>query len=253
MSVVLTWASGYTLQDRGFERFLKSRYEVMPDIPLYVFGPEFTDSQAELIKRYGGDLVLVEHTAHLARDRHKEFHDFIKNMGWEDSRVLLSDGRDVIFQRNPFAYKSMGTMPIYLVEEGIDGANHWFQQKEAALVKKTLTSGIDYQTPSRVVNSGIIYGRGSVVAETCLLNWVFQQQSDPTVTDQGPFNFLSEKIFSKDNRYKFTNPKVDQFCFTGEGAKVGEVPYKIIDGKVCNEQDQPYHLVHQWQSIPNFQ
>jgi hypothetical protein len=41
-------------------------------------------------------------------------------------------------------------------------------------------------------------------------------------------------------------PTTSTFCITGEGVGKHEVPMKIIDGLACNENDEPYFIVHQW-------
>lgn len=42
------------------------------------------------------------------------------------------------------------------------------------------------------------------------------------------------------------NPSTSLFCITGEGVGKHGVPMKIVDGLACNENNEPYYIVHQW-------
>ena len=81
------------------------------------------------------------------------------------------------------------------------------------------------------------------------LLWTATMKSVGQITDQASLNYLYYWL-EEDETYCVSSPHRDNLCITGEGIKEGHVPMpEFTDGK-WRGPNGPYHIVHQWDRVP---
>jgi hypothetical protein len=176
--------------------------------------------------------------------------------------VLITDCKDVIFQKNPFEWiplwksrfdnisgnKDFLNRFVILVSEGFNMSRSGFACIEHFEFEKDVPPKFVQPNRNRwVINGGIMLGTPRALQDFVFLIWSVTLKSIGRITDQATVNWLL-RFLEKDDTYSVSHPQRDSLCVVCEGFKEG-LAMNLKNGLVCNPQDDPYFIVHQWDRI----
>jgi len=184
--------------------------------------------------------ISYYHTFHLV-------YDIVKKYALDYDYVLYSDTRDVIFQKDPFEYMiSKPNIDLFLACEGMkieenDINMYWHQNLRSTKAFQTNNSE---KLP--VVNGGTFGGKSKDVFYHLLLAVSnSNRKSNGVIPDQAIYSDMA--YFMGDLKFvEYCHPYTSTFCATGEAIKRDNVNVNFVNGQVCNENNEPYVLFHQW-------
>lgn len=160
--------------------------------------------------------------------------------------VLVCDSRDVIFQKNPFEYIENNNKKLYLVSEGMDLLKTPQNYNWMVRLLKTQRDYNDDVFTNQVVNGGVFGGKIEHVIQLLLLSFTnTNRNSSNPIYNQTIYSY-AEYFLKKLDFVEICKPDTSLFCITGEGVGKYGVPMKVVDGLACNENSEPYYIIHQW-------
>jgi hypothetical protein len=196
--------------------------------------------------------------------------NYINTVGVDYDNVVVTDTRDVIFQRDPdnFLETYCKVRPLIASSESLtvenepwnwENINQTFGPFFAETLKNTL-----------ILNVGVIAGRKDYVKDLMLMIFQMGLNRPIKIVDQAVFNFLINQEPYKHNTYRTTNGDgwaaqlgatihaveagAGDLGMFGNKEKylkdyIGPQP-RIVDGEVINSDGKPFIIVHQWDRIP---
>ena len=97
-----------------------------------------------------------------------------------------------------------------------------------------------------MVNGGTFGGKPKDVLYHLLLAVSnANRKSHGVIPDQAIYSDMSQ-FMGDFNFVEYCHPYSSTFCATGEAIKRDNVKVYFINGQVCNENNEPYVLFHQW-------
>jgi hypothetical protein len=167
-----------------------------------------------------------------------ELHDY----------VVITDARDVIFQRDPFAFcERISEDRVILTGEGFAHKQSPFNLIDQFEAQRELGDFQIAQADWPVMNAGVLAGPADKVKQLCLTIWSNCLRCRGRCTDQGVFNYLCYYL-RQDPVYYVANPNEDPWCITGEALKENLMDIEVVyqDGELRMNDKTPYFIFHQW-------
>ena len=264
-NLILTFASGNRFfEGEGFWYFLKSLQNVL-SADLVVLTIEMPDLVEGLLTELGIRVVRApaSKVEDLLRDRHLLYWEYLNDWGHLYKYVFTTDSRDVIFQSNPFLWieewkgrfanihgnKQFLNHFVILTSEGFRIMQSGFACIEHFEFQRDVPPKFMSDDKTRwVVNGGIQLGTPRAMQDLHFLRWMVSLKTLGNCTDQAGLNWIF-RYLGEDDAYSVSFPQTDYLCFTGQSYFDGGPQAKIIDGKICDQKDRPYHIVHQWDRV----
>lgn len=175
------------------------------------------------------------------------FLETLIKYGQDYDLVLVSDTRDIIFQKNPFEYMQHNTdKRLFICAEGMkikENSINLFWHNSLKQTQKFNNSGTE---DLFVINGGIHGGKvNDVINHLMMAVTNSNRQSKTIIPDQAIYSYVS--MYYNDLKHvDVTHPYTSNFCATGEAIKYKNVDVKYKDGIVTNLKDEPYYIFHQW-------
>ena len=206
----------------------------------------FTNTSHEDIKKVAKYYdIIIEFKAEIIY-LDEIFYEFLSTCSDEYEYVLVSDSRDVIFQKDPFEYMIENKKNIYMTSEGMKVKdsipnNNW--------VFNLLKSQRDFNEQvfeNQVLNGGVFGGKAEHIMMLLLMSFTNRNRNSHNPVYNQPVYCFADYYLKMAKFAEICKPDTSLFCITGEGVGKHGVPMKIVDGLACNENDEPYCIVHQW-------
>jgi hypothetical protein len=192
-------------------------------------------------KLFGGDACVSgfhSNWLHPALSRYLVYHDFLSSNAHLYNSVLISDVRDVYFQRDPFVDLDKEFVTFLEIKDSTCGGrinrrwiNSTYGQKMAASMndERVICSGISMGSYSRMIKY-LSHMSNEVARRGCI-----------PYADQGIHNVLiRKKAFSAS-----LLANADGLVLTAAGEKSVE-DFRIAEDIVVTRNDSPFALVHQY-------
>jgi hypothetical protein len=264
-NLVLTYASGEAIfNDKCFWAFVRST-KCIPNADLVILTHDITAAARDNLEIFGANVIDVsaEDIHFLYRDRHLSFYKYLNDHGHKYNHVLVSDCRDVVFQRNPFdwiplwkgrydgvkASKGFLNHFVVMISEGFKMHVSGFACIEHFEFERDVP--MPYMKSDRdrwVINGGTFLGTPRAMQDWHFLVWMTTMKTIGRCTDQATVNWLM-RYLDDDDTYQISFPQHDCLCLTGEGVKEGAVEPILKDGKLFNPKDEMYFILHQWDRL----
>lgn len=256
-SLVLTFCSGYSFP--VYERFVGSLFDTGFSGKLVMFIALSDTKVVEPLKSAYGDKLDVQICQwffHPQTYRYFLYRNYLENVERAD-KIFLCDGRDVMFQKNIFAYPLDTSACLWLFEEdgsiGQDIFNRtWIQQIDPSSLpalahKRILCSGTTLATlqGARVYLDTMI----SLVTDIFLRKG---RTAELGAIDQGLHNYMAyhQSILASrlaDYHLKFAILTNDDNLVNNVGISSHHV--LTDDGKVANRSGEVSYCVHQYDRL----
>jgi hypothetical protein len=248
-NAILTWASGEAFcKSEGFRCYVKS-LDNIKDADRYVFTHDMADDvRQELVDKVTIVDVDPARIHYLLRDRHLIFWEFLIKNKVQYKHVVITDSKDVVFQRDIFNYVDGHWFDyLHLAGEGMTHKQSGWNLIDQFEAQRNVR---EFQKEYRewpVINGGVMMGTNNMLSNMLFLLWSNTVRSIGKNTDQGILNYLysylqdTGPIFLKE-------PQRHAFCLTGEAVKEGFVKPLFKDGMFYLPiTEEPYYIVHQWE------
>jgi tetratricopeptide (TPR) repeat protein len=200
-----------------------------------------------LIGKYGCTVTRVDEPERLTRDRWLLYYEFLLATGYK--RCILTDTKDVLFQRDPFEIAVEPGAVILVGEAATHGTLFWNLDQQMGL--QTSTGAAADCAEWEVINAGVIYGDAERVKELCLLMYSNLMLSDPDSSDQAMLNFLFHNLLATHPGYSVQRHTSAAFCAMGGAMRTrpdtagSDIIW--IGSKICHLRHGVYAMVHQWE------
>lgn len=172
--------------------------------------------------------------------------DFLSKNSDKFENVLFCDTRDVILQKDPFEYMKKSDKELFLVSEGMQIVQSAPNYNWLVRLLKTQRDFNDELFLNQVINGGVFGGKIKHVIFLLMLAFTnTNRNSSEPIFNQTVYSFM-EHFLQETKFIEICKPDTSLFCITGEGVGKHGVPMKIVDGLACNENDEPYYIIHQW-------
>ena len=236
-NAVFTWASGTEFcQSEGFQVFLKSLDVVDADVVFFTHDmPQDVENQILEKSCLEKDFIIQPVNPHEVGypigDRHLHYWRFLNECDDYDY-ILHVDCRDVVFQRDPFTWRTgLFCRPIVLLtDEGMPPSANGFHLIEQFEFQKDIPKQFRKDPRANgVLNGGVAMGTCKEMKNHFFLIWSVSVKMSPKVTDQATLNYL-QHFLREDPVYRITGPKDEDFCLTGEGLRDNFVHVDFRDG-----------------------
>lgn len=160
--------------------------------------------------------------------------------------VLICDSRDIIFQKNPFEYMKYTNKSLYLVSEGMKVTDSAPNYEWMIRLNKTQWQLNDIGFNNFVLNGGCIGGKIEYMILLIMISFTnTNRNSKQDIYNQTVYTYI--EYFLRSAKFvEICHPQESIYCITGEGVGKHGVSMKIVDGLACNENDEPYYIIHQW-------
>lgn len=267
-NLILTYAGGDAFcKSEGFKTFVQSVASLASSLPstdLAVVTHQMPHEVREGLTWLGAEVVDFKDGETVLRDRHLAFWNYLNEHGHKYKYILISDSKDVVFQRNPFKWveewklrfdKIQGNRDfldhfVIFASEGFKMSRSGFACIEHFEFEKDVPKKFVQPERNRwVVNGGIMLGTPRALQDLVFLLWSVTLKSIGHITDQATLNWVM-RFLEKDATYSVSHPQHDDFCIVCEGIKEEGVPLILKNGIAHNPQGNPYCIVHQWDRIP---
>lgn len=174
------------------------------------------------------------------------FYEFLCNFSDKYEYVLICDSRDVIFQKNPFEYLEKQKKDLYLVCEGMKVKDSDPNYDWMFRLSKTQWDYNDAIFRNYVINGGILAGKIEHLIYLIMISFTnTNRNSKYDIYNQTIYSYI--EFYLRSAKFvEICHPDKSLYCITGEGVGKHGVPMKIVNGIACNENDEPYYIVHQW-------
>jgi hypothetical protein len=197
-------------------------------------------------------------------ERFIHIFNFLKtNDKWQDYRyVITTDVRDVIFQKNPSEFLEQTIKPfedtkLVAVSEAIKIKDEPWNKDN--IEKNFGAYFYDYVKDSDVFNVGTLAGDSEYIKDLCAMifqmslgrpDWVADQAVYNVMVNMEPYKSVMIRSTLEDgwacNLHVTNKPdQMEEF-----GPYLLEPRPTIKDGKVYNQHDEEFYIVHQWDRVP---
>lgn len=249
-NAVFTWASGEAFcNSEGFTCYLNS-LDVINEADIFVFSHDMPDDARLKIERKATIIdIKPNEVEFLLRDRHRHYRDFLLKNKNAYRKTLITDSKDVVFQRDPFENANVHWYEfIYLVGEGMNHVQSGWNLIDQYEAQRNAPQ-LDYRDWP-VINGGVMLGTSGMLRNLLLMWWSMMTRSAGKCTDQGFLNYLYNGYLQDETCYFVKEPQRHLFCVTGEAIKEGLVDIEFRDGQFIQPlSQQPYYIVHQWDRV----
>ena len=245
-NAIVNWSYGdKCIESLDGEIFLKSLKKLPSNVDRICIAHNVSKQNIKFLENYFN--IIVEATENNIYTAHLDLYKWLIDKQDKYKYVLQTDLRDVIFQKNPFDF--METNPQYdmfYTLEGMMIAENDCNMMWHDVLRNILRSHNDVYDSNMIINGGIIGGK---ISHYCnhLLN-IFTNTNRLNrflIVDQQFLGYMYQ--FLKLNpRIKLCHPYDDNFCATGEAIKRNNIEVNYKNELVCNKNDEPYYIFHQW-------
>jgi hypothetical protein len=231
----------------GVKVYLASLARVFPGAK-YVLAHDLAKSTVDYVRAFGVTVLPVRSLGQLTRDRWLAVHQLLSVV--LHSRCLVSDAKDVVFQRDPFG-TCWPTGGLALVsEERTHDELPWNLDQQLGL---QISLGVKCEIRDKaVINAGVVCGESHRVRELSRLIYMGIFLSDPDSSDQAVLNFVYQTLLYQESDLQILEPSRSRFCAIGASIRYGEI-HEGRDGlswngeSICGPDGESYALVHQWE------
>lgn len=161
--------------------------------------------------------------------------------------VLYVDSRDVIIQKNPFEFmENNSQFDLFLFAEGMKIYENEMNMIWHQHLKSTQYYHSEKSEEYLVINGGTFGGKPTSVINHLMLSVTnTNRKAQGLITDQAIYSDLF-KYYSQLKNIHIAHPYNSLLHATGEAIKRNNVKVKYISNQVCNLNDEPYYIFHQW-------
>lgn len=211
----------------------------------------------------GGRIARNVSGMQVAVERFYGMYQFIQNKDYR--YVITTDVKDVVFQRNPvdFLITDMGQFDLVVSSEGLQ------YQSEAWGYQNMLDGfGGDFQrhyATAEIFNVGVLAGRYKHMRSLFRHIYLTANAADYYIADQSAFNILVDDV-PWNNVTLRSGPRGQWACQIGTQNDPSKPdlmdhvkrytgsspPIMNQEGFVVNNNDIPYHIVHQYERHPGW-
>lgn len=198
-------------------------------------------------------------------ERFFHFFNVLKDHGWKYNRVILTDMRDVVFQKNPSDWLDNWMIS----DKSVLAATECLKYKDEDWGNLNLMQTLgpyfhDYFQHNEIYNVGVIAGDSLWIKDLCLNLFLMAVNRTQPICDQAVYNaMLATRFYQK--AVEFTSlsrgwcanlgtvmdpTKIDKFrpFLTEEVPLIIKNDLLQIEGNDC--PDEPFTIVHQWDRVP---
>lgn len=259
---MLTFGNGPVFEDDNFWNYVRSLRNVQ-DADYVLLTDNISDEAAAELELFDVNVVNVPKLTHLFRDRHMAFWNYLNDHGHKYKSIIITDCRDVLFQKSPFEWiedwktrfdnvqgnKSFLDHFVILTAEGFKTSRSGFACVENFEFQSDLPKEFLKEMKDKwVVNGGVSLGTYRALMNYHLLVWSMMLKSKGRCTDQAAINYLMS-VLEEDETYCVSFPQHDWLCLTGEGVKEEAVVPVNDDGVLKTPDGRKYALIHQWDRL----
>lgn len=259
--LILSFGTGHVFDDSHFWAYCRSLARV-PEADWVLLSDNIPPEAEERAFGLGLEIEHIPPVKNLFRDRHLAYWNYLNDHGHKYRYVVISDCRDVLFQKSPFLWVDNWRSRFNSVQGNKDFLDHFVVLTAEGF--KTTSSGFacidDFEfqrdVPQEhlkdlkekwVVNGGVSVGTYQALMHYHFLVWATMLKTRRCCTDQAAINYLMAYL-SQDATYSLSFPQHDWLCLTGEGVKEGAVKPQY-DGALKNPQGEAYCMIHQWDRL----
>jgi len=236
-------------------------------IVLFAYG--ISDRAVKECERHGAEVIevsesLISHPyRHVNKERYFHYQRFLRAIQPDGvDRVISTDVRDLVFQRNPTKWLGAhaGEWDLVVSSEGIAYEHEpWNRGNAISVYGEGVYEGILKRRP--VLNSGLVAGRPAALAELFGLVYEKVYSKPSNFSDQIVFNYV---LACNEDTWNvlYTDHGSGWGCHAGvmgAPARLDEVKAHIIDdppflknGEVCTKNGEAYCVVHQYDRVPEW-
>jgi len=229
----------------------------------------------EELNRHGWQVVKAQ--ANPKVPIHVERFIYIYNWLMEDKKweeynyIITTDVKDVYFQRDPFKFmehildlepsQDWPYTPRQLISSGeslIYNDEPWGKDNFTQAFGPYF---FDQFKNSEIQNVGVLAGTTEYIKDLCLQIFLMSLNRPIPIVDQASYNALIHTQPYFDATY-FASDLYAWACQAGTVADPSKIDYfrpflltkepKFINGEVCNSIGEPYHIVHQYDRVPEW-
>jgi hypothetical protein len=208
---------------------------------------------------------MYTHTSKMAIHVERFFHFFniLKDRAVNYDKVMVTDMKDVVFQRDPFGddffgkqtheysrFFAAGTESLYYKDEEWGSMN--LEQCFGPFFH-------DYFKNREIVNVGVIVGDSLTMRDICLNIFLMSTNRPYPIVDQAVFNAMVH-TYPYQSMFEMYTPEDDFVIHLGttmDPSKINKFKPNLIwdepkleNGIVVNSEGKPYAIVHQWDRVP---
>lgn len=261
--LVLTFGNGVVFDDPCFWAYVQSLSKV-PDADHILLTDNISEEALAELDLHPIRVVKVPKLTSLFRDRHLAYWNYLNDHGHKYKHVIITDCRDVLFQRNPFEWiddwksrfddvqgnKEFLDHFVVLTSEGFKNSRSGFACVDNFEFQSDIPIEHHKELKNKwVVNGGVSLGTSQALMNYHFLVWATMLKTRGRCTDQAAINYLMA-VLDDDATYSVSFPQHDWLCLTGEGVKEGVI-LKHENGVLMNQSGQIYALIHQWDRLDN--
>jgi len=245
--VLLTFVQGDNFLDNlDCEVFLNS-IKQFKTFDKVCFVKKISQEKINWLSKYFDYVIEPTHPINVPNcDRFICYYEWLsENSNYE--YILHLDFRDMILQKNPFDYmRQFPEKDLFVALEGMKIVDSSCNLMWANNLNRILSMHKHKFENDWVVNAGNVGAKYSAFMNLCLIIFTNTNRPDNHVVFEQPIFNMLYPYFKKNPLVKICDPFESPFCVIGEGVKYGFVKTQFIDGKICNEQGEPYYIYHQW-------
>ena len=206
----------------------------------------FNDCEHEKIEKISKNYDLILEFHNDLNHIEQLIYEFLAQNSDLFENVLFCDTRDVIIQKDPFEYIEKNNKKLYLTSEGMNITQSAPNYDWMVRLFKTQRDFNDEIFLNQVINGGVFAGKIEHVMYLMMISFTnTNRNSTQPIFNQTIYSFIEYYLRSA-KFVEICRPDTSLFCITGEGVGKHGVPMKIVDGLACNENSEPYYIVHQW-------
>jgi hypothetical protein len=251
MNLVVTFAYGKNfLQSDGFVTFLRS------------FKKTFDLNNTDLIictvkepgqiwpeEGFGYKLHFTDpyYLNNICADRFFCFWSLLKDISSKYNRCLITDSRDVIFQKD--AFEITNEAKLQFCAEGMKFKECNWNLNDQNHLQQNFRIRTREFSDEWVINGGVLFGNPEYIKYFCYSVWSSCNKIKGNPRDQSVIgNMLFDLQHDKD--VFIHNPASSLFCLTGHYANSQSDFYKFRNNKFLNTKNELFHIVHQYDRLP---
>lgn len=254
MDIHLTWISNLKQHNYlAYSVCFKSLFEQQSHYPSVILT---NDLDLEYQKKFADLGCLIVDAKYLSlplkmdviiRDRWLAYWQYIDPT--EHEYVVITDSRDVIFQRDPIEYcRHTAPDKIVLCCEGFPHSASPFNLCDQVEAQRNIS---DFDMPFTdwpVMNAGVVAGPAAAMKQLCFTMWSNCIRCHAKCTDQAVFNYLCHYFREDSFSFHVADPNKDPWCVTGEAIKENLMDIEVVyqNGDLMLNESSPYFIFHQW-------
>lgn len=248
---VIAYCSGYDYDT--FERFTKSLYQTgFTGELIFIINEKDLPILEKLMENYKNVSGALDQLINPRQCQQKRYYLYQKLLNTVDSDyVLLTDCRDVFFQKNIEEYVVDSSVEIYFAGEGNTLGNCKFNQKWLNMMEEELGTEIISKIQDKpIICSGTTFGTLQGIKKYvdqmchCMTNVI---KIDYPGLDQGVHNYLIHLNLLTDLKYEILPS--DNLLFN-----TLQYGYKFMNSsnQLINIHNEVSYIVHQWDRLPSY-